>query len=100
MNAQPLSSDTSIAVFDFDHTLIEGESFWAFLILAAGWPRTIATMAEALALLGARRLENKNDPVFADHRTYIKAHLLQKLLAGRTADQLRPATEKLRGWMK
>ena len=31
-----------LAVFDFDHTLIEGESLWQFMIYVAGAPRAFS----------------------------------------------------------
>lgn len=89
-----------IAVFDFDHTLIEGESFWAFLGLAAGWPRTIAALAEGLWLYALRRLKNPEDLEIADHRTFLKAHLLNRLLAGRALTQFPGAIKELHGWVK
>jgi len=44
---QPASA---IAVFDYDHTLITGDSFWPFLILTAGNMNTSLALMEALIL--------------------------------------------------
>jgi HAD superfamily phosphoserine phosphatase-like hydrolase len=98
----PFSSSATpgpvIAVFDFDGTLVESDSFWPFLGFVAGWPRTAAALLGGLALFASRYLRDKNDPALADHRTFLKAHLLSTLLAGRTVSQLAPSVEKLRGW--
>ena len=93
-------SGRTIAFFDFDHTLIEGESFWAFLSLVAGWPRTITAFLEGLWLYWKRKDKNPKDPEIQDMRTFIKAHLMEKLLAGRKATELSPAIKQLHGWMK
>jgi HAD superfamily phosphoserine phosphatase-like hydrolase len=90
--------DASVAVFDFDHTLILGDSLWPFLIYVAGWPRALVALAEAALLFAVRYAKNKGDPALADWRTFIKARLLRRLLAGRRVDMLGPATEKLHAW--
>lgn len=93
-----MNEQTTLAVFDFDHTLIDGDSLWPFLVYVAGWPHAALTLAEAVFLLVRRYLKDKKDPEIADYRTFIKAHMLRRLLAGRTAAELAPAIEKLRGW--
>lgn len=80
----------AVAVFDFDHTLIKGESLWAFLVAVAGWPRALLALAEGLAKAAGRE----------DWRTALKAALLQRLLAGRAVKDLAPAVEKLRRWQQ
>ncbi len=94
------SSERTIAVFDFDGTLVESDSFWPFLGFVAGWPRTAAALVQGLALFALRCVKDKNDPAVRDHRTFIKAHLLNTLLTGRTVDRLAPSVEKLRSWRK
>jgi HAD superfamily phosphoserine phosphatase-like hydrolase len=89
------SVNRTIAIFDFDHTLIEGESFWAFLSFVVGWPRTIMAAVEGLALFAVQRITGKN----VELRTFLKAHLLGRLIAGRRTDDFKPAIEKLRGWI-
>jgi len=88
----------SLAVFDFDDTLIEGDSLWPFLVYAAGWPRALLTLGTALLCFAVRRFKDKNDLAIADFRTFVKERLLQRLLASRRADSFGPAIEKLRRW--
>jgi HAD superfamily phosphoserine phosphatase-like hydrolase len=90
----------TLAVFDFDHTLIEGDSLWPFLIYAAGWPRAITASLEAAGVYVCRVLRNRKDSELADKRSFIKARLLHRLLAGREYESLRPALDKLYRWQK
>lgn len=90
----------TLAVFDFDGTLIKGDSLWPFLVYVAGLPRACLALATALFQFGRRYLKNKTDPEIADIRTFIKTCLLRRLLAGRTAADLAPAIEKLRSWQQ
>jgi phosphatidylglycerophosphatase C len=80
----------TIAVFDFDHTLIIGDSFWAFLIAVAGVPRTALVVLEACVLYVFCKGAS------SDLRTFVKARLLRRLLAGKTLSQLAPAIEHVR----
>ncbi|MGE3623878.1 MAG: HAD family hydrolase [Bdellovibrionales bacterium] len=89
-----------LAVFDFDDTLIEGDSLWPFLVLVSGYPAAIKALMQALFLLALRWLNEKSRPEQPDTRTFIKSHLLKKTLAGRHVDTLAPAIEKLRRWQK
>ena len=93
-----LSSETTLAVFDYDHTLITGDSFWPFLTAVAGWPRALLALAEGVGLFGLRSIQNKNDPALSDPRTFVKAHLLHRLLRGVPVEKLRPAIETTYGW--
>jgi HAD superfamily phosphoserine phosphatase-like hydrolase len=68
-----------IAIFDYDHTLITGDSFMPFLSYAVGRGRAYAALAESLALLALARAQKT---LATDARSYLKAHLLQKTLAG------------------
>lgn len=86
----------AIAVFDFDHTLIETDSFWYFLACIAGWPRTIGAFLESLGILLVRWARNRHDPVFRDTRTFVKDYLLRRILAGKKKSHLSSAVEKLR----
>lgn len=97
MNDQALPT---LAVFDFDHTLIRGDSFWPFLTSVGGWPRSLLALMEAFYLFGQRWRKDKSDPSLADLRTFIKARLLQKLLAGKTPSELAPAIAETRAWQK
>lgn len=85
-----------IAVFDFDHTLVEHDSFWSFLAYIVGWPRTIAVFANSLLSYAAQKLTSAHSRSLDDKRTFIKAYLLCHIVAGRRPDELAPAIEKLR----
>jgi phosphatidylglycerophosphatase C len=100
MNASMPGVSRRLAVFDFDHTLIKGDSLWPFLVYAAGFAHASGALAEALGRFGALYAKNRDDSELADRRTFIKSHLLRRLLAGRTTADLRPAIEKLRHWQK
>ena len=90
----------ALAVFDFDDTLVEGDSLWPFLVHVAGLPRAASALLEALLCFVFRRARDKNDPALADFRTFVKARLLKRLLAGRRTDSLGPAIERLRRWRR
>jgi HAD superfamily hydrolase (TIGR01490 family) len=87
-----------IAVFDFDGTLVENDSFFPFLAFVAGWPRTFAVFLEALGLFALHRL--RDDPAAEDHRTFIKAYMMKKLLAGTRVEGLPSALGRLRNWRR
>jgi phosphatidylglycerophosphatase C len=86
-----------IAIFDFDHTLILGDSFMPFLSYVAGRGKTYAALAEAMAMLGLAQAQSRLD---TDARSFVKARLLQKTLAGRRRADLIDAARKLRLWQK
>jgi len=90
----------TLAVFDVDRTLIRGDSLWPFLVYVAGLPRALLALAEASVLFLLQHWRGKNDPTPDDPRTFIKAHLLRRLLAGRKVDQLTSAIEKLHAWRR
>ena len=75
----PLPS-TGIAVFDFDDTLIEGDSLPRFLDEVAGIVRTRVAMVGAVA--GALGAHTIGRPVGVDFAGSVKALLLRKTLAG------------------
>jgi len=87
---------STIAVFDFDHTLVLGDSFFPFLGYVAGWPRTIFALKSAL-FLGFWDGHKKEA---SDVRTYVKSQLMQRLLAGRRPEKLAKALDKLHAWQK
>lgn len=96
----PTEKASVIALFDFDGTLVENDSFFPFLGFVAGWPKFIAVFAQGLWLFIMRRMKNPHDPLIQDHRTFIKAYLIEKLLTGRAVDTLAPCVEKLRQWRR
>jgi len=84
-----------LAIFDFDHTLITGDSFLPFLAFAAGRAQTYAALAEALTLLGIRKAQHK---VPQGARSFLKSHLLYRLLSGKKRDALHDAAAQTRLW--
>ena len=91
METSSPSEKPILAVFDFDGTLIKGDSLWAFFAFVAGWPRVMLGIAKALRQW-PREKQEKN------LRTFVKAYLLRYLLAGKTPEQLAPAIERLARW--
>ena len=71
---------TGIAIFDFDDTLIEGDSLPRFLDLVAGMTRTRLAMVAAVA--GALAGHGVGRPAGADFPGSVKALLLRSTLAG------------------
>ena len=83
----------TLAVFDFDGTLIEGDSLWPFLIATAGMPKTLWAFASAFVQLALT-------PSVPDARTFVKIHVIQKILKGRTAESLAPVVTALPSWRR
>jgi len=75
-----------VAFFDFDGTLVKGDSLIPYLGYAAGWPRTLFSFARALL---------KPDKNQMDWRTGVKAALLRHTLKGIPYEQARAAASKL-----
>jgi HAD superfamily hydrolase (TIGR01490 family) len=90
------SPSLTIAVFDFDNTLVTGDSFFPFLGYTAGWLRTTLALKDALFFA----VWDSHRPEAADARTYIKAFLMRRLLKGRKPEHLEKALEKLSAWEK
>jgi HAD superfamily hydrolase (TIGR01490 family) len=82
----------TVAIFDFDHTLITGDSFWPFLTAAAGKFATYAALAEGLARYAAQG--GYHDSM----RTFLKAYLLQRLIKGKKRDDLSHAAAATCAW--
>jgi phosphatidylglycerophosphatase C len=87
---------STIAVFDFDNTLVLGDSFFPFLAYAAGWPRALIALKDALFFT----VWDSHKPEATDKRTYIKAFLMRRLLTGRKPKDLEKAIGKLCIWEK
>ncbi len=83
-----------LAVFDFDDTLVEGDSFMPFLRAVAGGVKTTQALAEGLAKIALSKDST------TDNRTRLKAHLVQRLLTGRTPSSLASALATLRRWRR
>ncbi len=96
--AESSRETATLAVFDFDDTLIKGDSLWAFFFFVVGVVPVFAGIVEALAAFGWVRMTNPRHPDLADLRTFIKARLITTLLAGKTLDRVAPAIERLARW--
>jgi HAD superfamily hydrolase (TIGR01490 family) len=90
----------TIAIFDFDGTLVKGDSFFPFLGFLAGWHRLIIAFVLSVALYVIGKWKNPNDPAIADHRTFIKVELLKHLVAGHSVTELPSVLTKLCLWQK
>lgn len=86
-----------VAIFDFDNTLIHGDSFFPFLGYALGKAPTYAAFAAALATFSLLRAQGKPT---GSIRTFVKAFLLRTLLKGKKRDDLAQAAVKTSQWQK
>lgn len=86
------SGKRTVVFFDYDDTLVKGDSLWPFLVAVAGWPRAVTALFKALA--GLVWILAKG----GDHRTYVKEQLLRQLLAGKRVNELALAIERMRSW--
>lgn len=93
--SQPRSG---VAFFDFDGTLVEGDSLLPFLGLVVG--RRRARSAFVRAVQKAVRLYALRRPPDPDLRTAIKIILLRKTLAGVPVEQAMAAAERLVSWVR
>ena len=82
-----------VAIFDFDHTLVQGDSFWPFLTYAVGKPLCLYTLLCGLASY----LREKNKIPLRD---FLKAYLLNHLLKGKKLSDLAPAVQHTKRWQK
>ena len=78
--------------------LITGDSFFPFLAAMVGWPQTVFALVEGLWLLAIGYIKNSDDPNIKDYRTFIKSHLLYRLLAGKPTSQIAPAVAQIYKW--
>ncbi len=85
---------TRLAIFDFDRTLITGDSFIPFLCCVAGRTRTYAAIVESLARLAVRPSKEKG----VDPPTFLKAFLIDRLLKGKKIADLEDALKDLSLW--
>lgn len=75
-----------IAFFDFDGTLVKGDSLLPYLGYVAGWPRMIGGFVRALL---------RPEPGHPDYRTGVKCALLRYTLKGMPIDHARRAATRL-----
>ena len=95
-----MQNQSTLAVFDYDHTLITGDALWSFLFYVAGGVNLAWAVAVTMAQWIWRYTVNKHDPEISDMRTFVKAGLLRRLLAGKIVTEIAPAVEKLRAWQQ
>jgi len=86
-----------VAVFDFDDTLNEGDSFVPFLIRASNVFWVSAVAIEALVRHAVRRARKQPTESL---RTSVKGHMLRRVLKGKRPEELSKAVAKMRGWQK
>jgi len=86
-----------VAVFDFDNTLIEGDSLMPFLTYACGFFPAYLAAFEAILGYGLLRLRNEGSDEF---RTFVKDRMLHRLLKGKRRDQLVHAALRTHQWQK
>jgi HAD superfamily hydrolase (TIGR01490 family) len=89
----PPEAGRGIAVFDFDDTLVEGDSLPRFLAAVAGAGRM--RLAVAAAVTGASLAHVRGHAPGADWKGSVKALLLARTLAGVTVDEARAAAAEL-----
>lgn len=75
-----------VAFFDFDGTLVKGDSLLPFLGFVAGWPKLAAAFTKSVL---------KPEAGHPDTRTGIKAELLKRTLSNVPEARARTAAQKL-----
>lgn len=83
-----------IAIFDFDGTLVGGDSLLPYLGRVAGRMRSGLVFARAVRAGFMSAGTNPDD----DLRTRIKAGMLRRVLAGVPLTMAQAAAERMRGW--
>jgi len=87
-----------IALFDFDDTLVAGDSMPPFLDELAGTIRVRVAMVGAV--IGALIAHALGRPPGADFRGSVKALVLRALVAGRTPEEAHGAARRLQGRLR
>jgi phosphatidylglycerophosphatase C len=78
----------SIAIFDYDGTLVHRDSLLQFMVLACGWPKALWGLT--LSLLKPHKGE-------MDYRTGVKTAWLRRCLKGQQEGDLRALAGQLKG---
>lgn len=91
-------SQRSIAIFDFDGTLVQGDSLLPFLEFLVGRTRARLALLHAVRTAVTRFAAEPHRR--GDVRTAVKAGLLQRTVAGVPAARLDEAAERLAGWVR
>jgi HAD superfamily hydrolase (TIGR01490 family) len=87
-----------LAVFDFDGTLVEGDSLLPFVERVVGRTRARLSLVRALRTTFVLRARGRMTEM--DARTTVKAVLLRETLAGVPAAEARAAADRLAGWVR
>ncbi|WP_119680059.1 HAD family hydrolase [Indioceanicola profundi] len=86
-----------LAIFDFDGTLVQGDSLLPFLELVAGRTRARTALLRAVrASVWDRAVRSGRE----DSRTAVKAGLLKRTLKGVPVEQARAAAKQLGAWIR
>ncbi len=91
MNAQEEVSRRTIAFFDFDGTLVKGDSLWPFLFRAVGFWKASYAIFRAI-------LRQFKCPLGKDKRTYFKENLLFYVLRGADLDEMAQVAARMKSW--
>jgi HAD superfamily hydrolase (TIGR01490 family) len=89
-----------LAVFDFDDTLVHGDSMWKFLALVAGWPNVVIAFTESFALYVWQHFLQQDDRTKIDRNTFFKNQLLMRLIAGETIQSMQEPLAELVQWVQ
>lgn len=91
-----MTESKSLAVFDFDDTLIDGDSLWIFFALVAGWPAVIAEFAKSVLAFAWTHFVHQDDRARVDRGTFLKQQMLNRLIRGRGLTELKRHAQTLR----
>jgi HAD superfamily hydrolase (TIGR01490 family) len=83
-----------VAIFDFDNTLIMGDSLMPFLRYAVGVIPAYAAVVEALGRHALLHLQKEPSEL----RSFVKAFMLERLLKGKNPAELEQAVKKTCTW--
>jgi HAD superfamily hydrolase (TIGR01490 family) len=86
-----MTNTKTVAIFDFDDTLVKGDSLLPFVVGIAGWPLALKALARALF---------KPAPGMPDRKTAIKAAWLATTLAGVPLEKVRAVAHEMKAWPK
>jgi phosphoserine phosphatase len=85
-----------VAFFDFDGTLVRGDSLLPFLAEVVGRSRARLSLLRAMRI--ATQIHARGRQLGQDLRTSIKAVLLRETLTGIPLAEAQAAAERLAGW--
>ncbi len=94
-----MNQPKTIAIFDFDNTLAEGDSFLPFLACVIGWKKVIIELTRSIINYVFCRLTGKLTSR-DDIRDVVKARLVERILKNRSLSSLDTAVRQMRHRMK